>query len=516
MSTCFKPIIFALCVSGVIALPGIANAATSDSAESQQLQQMSQQMASMQSDMNSMKYQLAKARKQAARKKNMNTQDPPAQPLQPMRGRDILRLISEEKEYLPFDIDVPGQSFVSTGPYVGISIQYSGSNLIINSPSVNTDVQLLNIRKSIHEQLDLMGADVFKHPDHSHLLLSGVIEGQANYTNFGGAPSTTNIDVTNVSLDAIILGPSNWSLGFIEFSYDNSPPISNGVFTSTSNYTDSNSRVFVNKAFVTLGDLDSSPLYGSFGQFYVPFGTFSSTMVSDSLPKLLARTKARAILVGLQPRCKNKIYSAAYIFRGDSHVASVSKVNNGGINLGAKFDNGTISGDIGGGYIVTISDSGGMQLGNGFNVTEQMVHRVPGYDVRALLGIGKHWDFIAEYIEASKQFNAHDMSFNHHGAKPSAFDSQVSYSFTICQNKPSSVGIGYAHTNQALSLGLPMARYSAVFNTSWYRNTLQSIEFRRDHLYAASDVASGAGGVVSTPESGKFDTAVTAQFDYYF
>ena len=148
-----------------------------------------------------------------------------------------------------------------------VSIQFAGSNLIVNSPNVNTDLQLLTIRKSIINQLNATLGESGIEPTHSHLLLSGVIESQANYTNHGGAPSTTDIDVTNVSLDTTILGPSEWILGFVEFSYNNGTPMSD-VFNSTSNFRTANSRVYVNKAFVTLGNLTCSPFYGTFGQYY--------------------------------------------------------------------------------------------------------------------------------------------------------------------------------------------------------------------------------------------------------
>jgi hypothetical protein len=287
------------------------------------------------------------------------------------------------------------------------------------------------------------------------------------------------------------------------------------VFESNSNYRVGNSRLLVNKAFVTIGNFTCSPFYGTFGQFYVPFGVYSSVMVSEPLTKVLTRTKARSILIGLQQQSKNALYGAAYIFRGDSHTGSVPKVDNGGLNLGFKFDGGFLHGNIGGGVIANIADSGGMQLGVDFQNYEQIQHKVPGYNVHTVLSFGEHIDLIGEYVTAAKRFSPLDMSYENKGASPSAYDLEGSYSFKV-YDKPSSIGLGYSKSSQALAMGIPLSRASIVLNTSLFRNTLQSLEFRRDRQYAASDVASGAGNTPSPAESGKSDNAVTAQFDYYF
>jgi hypothetical protein len=283
--------------------------------------------------------------------------------------------------------------------------------------------------------------------------------------------------------------------------------------------------VFVNKAFITIGDLLKSPFYGTVGQYFVPFGTYSTTMVSETLPKLLARTKARAIQVGMNIAGDNAPYSAVYIFRGDSHANSVRKVGNGGINVGYKFKYANVSGNVGGGLIASLTDSGGMQAGAGFAFYEQIHHRVPGLDLRGIVSVGEHWNFIGEFITATTRFNPNDLSYNGRGAKPWAFDTQVAYSFSILDNKPSSIGIGYDQSNQAMALGIPLSRYTVVFNTSIWRNTLQSLEIRHDRNYAASDTANGPTGAAATPgactsalctATGKSDNVITAQFDYYF
>lgn len=505
-----KPLLAVLAIAGFLSMPALAAVTNNDTqalrAENQELKQS---IAELNRKVDNLEHKVTATNHRPITKSTTNSS------LNALTAKQLRQLIREEHEYLPFDLDVPGQAFVSTGPYVGVPFQFAGNDLIINSPSVDTDVQLLGIRKSIMMQLKAMGGEIVQEPYHSHLLLSGVVEGSVDYFDRGGYPSTTDINLSNVSLDAFFLGPSEWLLGFIEFNYVDISPVED-VFGGTSQFRVADSRLAVNKAFVTMGNFSESPFYGSFGQFYVPFGLYSSVMITPPLTKVLTRTKARSILLGYQGQSDNAFFGSAFIFRGDSHAASVAKINNGGVNFGYKFKGSVFRGKIGGGLIGNIADSGGMQIAGNFQNNEQLVHRVPGYNLRALIGIGQHLDFIGEWVAASTAFNPNDMSYNGQGAKPWALDLEAAFSMDIFDGKPSSLGIGWGQSHEGLALGLPLNRISMVVNTSWWRNTLQSLEIFRDRQYAASDTATGAGGVAATGQQGKMNKGIVAQFDYYF
>ncbi len=415
---------------------------------------------------------------------------------------------------------------VVTSPYLGVRSEYNGGDLVVNLSSVNTDLAILQQRQSLEDAAKSIGMDPKAHP---RLIFSGEVEGQTTYTNPYSGPNNTNIDLTDAELD-VVAAVDPWLTGYMVMAYDN------GSTTASGNRTNS-SNLYLDRAFLTLGNLNKFPAYATAGQLYVPFGQYTSYMISDPVTKTLGRIKARALVLGYNQnvgKYDTGITSAIFGFKGDTSTGNntpsgPSSVNNFGANLEMSQDFGPVTTDVGTSYIYNIADSDGMQVTGasyggfvGFDgastAAQSLMHRVPAIDGRASAGYGP-FSVISEYVGTLRSFDPTNLSYNGHGAHPDAFHVEGVYQRQIF-GKPTSFAVGYGHTWEALGLNLPQDRYLATINMAIFKDALASIEVRHSINYASSDTATGnapvAGTGVATAPPGKHENVVTGQLDLYF
>lgn len=414
-----------------------------------------------------------------------------------------------------------GGTPIMASPYLGVRSKFDGTDLLSSVPVVNEDLRFLTQEQKMRNEYDRLGLPL---PGHPLIDLSGELQATAIYQRpFTGA-KTSDINLTDAELDTgIIFNP--WVMGFMTIFYDNTPPALGPRFA--------NSRFYVDRGFLSIGNLNCFPMYASVGQLYVPFGQYTSAMVSAPLTQQLARTQARAVVLGYDEMgTYNGLNATAYVFRGDSRnppansFFTVGKVNNGGVNLDYSINNNKWNGDLAAGYIANIADSQGMQLVPGqagsfqgfggplpVSGAEALVHRVPAVDVHGMVGVGA-WDLIAEYVLTTTNFSSSDMTFNSHSAKPRAFHTELGYALPITQ--PTNVDVGYDQTTDSLALLLPQKRYIAVLNTSFWRDTIESLEYRHDINYSSSSRATGQEVPVFAAGLGNTSDTVSLQMTAFF
>lgn len=402
---------------------------------------------------------------------------------------------------------------VITSPYLGDRPAFDGSDYIVNISSINRDIRLMQQRRRLYNYYRGMGYPI---PDRPIISISGKTEpfGYLNSNYIGN----TNADLTLGSSEIAVAAALNQNVeGYISLAYDESPPevgprIDNSAFS-------------LNMGFVNIGNLDKTPFYFTAGQLYVPFGRYSSSMISSPLPLNLSRTKTRPFILGYKSQEDNGPFAAVYAFRSDTNLG---RSGVGGVNLGETFTFKKANGEIGFSYISSINDAAGMQYtaakaGNfdGFGALlhgTERVRKTQAIDFHGNLNYDR-FNFAAEWVSAIQSFRRQDLSYNNHGARPQALQTEIDMTFKAF-NRPSSVGVTYQWSKEALALNIPKHRIAGVFNISIWRDTVESIEYRHDIDYSRTTFANGASapGVVNTPTVGSGHSAdtVSAQIGVYF
>lgn len=403
---------------------------------------------------------------------------------------------------------------VVSSPYLGDRPAFDGSDYIVNISSINRDIRLMQQRRRLYDTYKSIGYPI---PPMPIISVSGKVEPFGYINSSYGGNSDADFNLGTNELDVAAALNENVE-AYMAIAYDDAPPavgprIDNSAFN-------------LNMGFVNIGNLDKTPIYFTAGQLYVPFGRFSSSMISAPLTLALARTKTRPFILGYKSQEESGLFAAIYGYRSDT---TLGRAGVGGANLGYILKFGDESAEFGASYISSINDSGGMQstgspvgttfggFGSLLNGTEY-VRKTSALDLHANLGYGP-FVFAAEWAGAIESFRQQDLSYNGEGARPQAGQLELGMTFRSF-DRPSSVGVGYQWSKEALALNLPQQRISAVYNISIWKDTVESLEYRHDIDYGLYQFANGAAPFGSTNlntygTGGSSDTLL-AQIGVYF
>lgn len=403
---------------------------------------------------------------------------------------------------------------VVSSPYLGDRPAFDGSDYIVNISSINRDIRLMQQRRRLYRAYQDIGYPI---PQMPIIALSGKAEpaGVISQPYNGNA----NSDFTLGSGELDVAATLNQNVeAYISLAYDESPPeigprIDNSAFS-------------LNMGFVNIGNLDKTPFYFTAGQMYVPFGRYSSAMISSPLTLSLARTKARPFILGYKSQEDDGLFAAVYGYKSDT---TLGRSGVGGLNLGYIFKIQKAIGEIGVSYISSINDAAGMQstgstagttFGGFGSLTNgnELVRKTQAMDVHSNIA----WDrfnLAGEWVGAIEGFRPQDLRYNNKAAKPQAVHTELDVTFRAFK-RPSSVGFGYQWSKEALALNVPKQRMLAVFNISIWKDTVESIEYRHDIDYKITQFANGAAPFNSTNANtvgtGKTADTVSLQIGVYF
>ena len=390
---------------------------------------------------------------------------------------------------------------VISSPYLGARPAFDGSDYIVNISSINRDIRLMEQRRNLYKAYRAVG---YVPPDVPVIAVSGkvipVLSAGSNYFN----QLTNNIDLGADELD--IAAIANKSVeAYMAIAYNSASP---GVGVQRV----AKSGLSLNMGFVNFGNPDKSPLYLTAGQIYVPFGRYSTSMVSPTLPTVISRTLARPLIVGYKSEEKIGPLFAAYIFSADTTLGSNAV---GGFNAAYIFSILKGSGEIGASFISSMNNAYGMQytaampnttfggFGSLTNGSEN-VKKIPAVDVHGNVSFGRY-SLTAEWVSAIGRFRTQDLSYNGVGALPQAGQVEAGLTFRSF-DKPATLSVGYQWSTESLALNIPQQRVNAVYNISIWKDTLESLEYRHDFDYGTSQYANGANAPLFPPNANSIGT----------
>jgi hypothetical protein len=398
---------------------------------------------------------------------------------------------------------------VVTSPGFGLRRGLDEHELMVHLSGINKDLYVLKLRQKMDNYANEHGIAIPRVPI---IVLSGGVEGQLVYDNNDGYSqnSKTDVNLSRAQLDVYgEVGP--WATATMIINYDDGAgdaSVDGDVARS------SNSRLRIDRAFLTIGQLNKCPVYFSIGQMNASFGGYGSYMVTTPGTRSLGKMTDRMAILGYTD---SGLSAQVYGFAGETkYAAGAEALRHGGVNVEYKYGHDDVTLSVNAGVMGNLAESNKMQdkIFGVSTAAETITSRVLGYNGRAKLSL-YDFDLSAEYVGASKSFETTDLAFNGHGAKPQALQFESAYSFKI-KDKVNTVFAAFGMTSQALALALPKQSFSAGYSIAPLKNTLASIEYRHDVNYGWNDTATSTDRITEATVSGRHSNTVTMQVGVYF
>ena len=328
--------------------------------------------------------------------------------------------------------------------------------------AVAAEVELREEIRHLKERVDQLEREkggVFTLPE--GLELGGLVEveGFAGEDYAGEQSSDITLATVELGLHASV---SNWVEGRLVFLYE-----------------EGETDFGVDAGTVTLGNPDASPLFLTAGKMYLPFGNFTTGLISDPLTLELAETNESALLVGFE---KDGAYGSVYAFNGDTGDGGGDTVEHFGARAG--YATGRL--DVGLGYLSSLGDSEALQDGLATTDLQEYVGGANAYAVYESNG----FTGVAEYVSATGAFETNELAFGGRGAEPSAYNLEAGYEVAVL-GRPAEVAVAYQGSGEALALGLPETRYLAGVSVSLNHRAALSFEWAHDEDYPIGEGGTG-------------------------
>lgn len=312
-----------------------------------------------------------------------------------------------------------------------------------------------------HKEKEKIENEVFGHKINKYVDFNGLVEVAGSYSNNFADESESKFELATVEL-GFVGKMTDWATAHLTFLYEEG----------------GDDKVLVDDAHIFIGNIDKFPVYLNAGRQYVPFGNFTSNMISDPLTLEIAETQETALQLGF---AANGAYGCVFAFNGDTNEDSGdSLIEQYGANLGYTFERDNFALDVGVSYMNSMGDTDGL---SGILKDQNLFESdyVDGFGAYAVSSLGPV-RLIGEYITALDSFE--DAVHSVH-SQPMAFNLEAAYDFSLGKIE-STLALAYQGTDDMAGT-LPETRILGTLALGIFNSTTLAFEYTHDEDFDEAD-----------------------------